>query len=69
MIDSHQHFWKYNPIRDFGGWGYKRSKLYGQGFTTEGELGLRILLKDGAQLFLTITDQQSASRTLEQRPR
>jgi hypothetical protein len=60
---------EYDPIHDFGGWGYKRSKVYGQGYTTEGVLGLRIKLKDGTRLFLTISDQQKVAKSLENRSR
>ena len=44
----------FNPIVDFGGWGPKKSKKYGQAYTTKGNKGLWITLKDGSSLVLSI---------------
>lgn len=44
----------YNPIQDFGGWGLKKSKKYGKGYTTKGNKGLWIQLTDGQSILLSV---------------
>lgn len=56
----------YKPISDFGGWGLKRSKKYGQAYTTKGNKGLWVQLKDGRSFVLSIIDTRQVSACLDQ---
>ena len=55
----------YNPIRDFGGWGFKVSKKYGKGYTTRGNKGMWIRFVDGKTVFLTILNPAKAKEKIQ----
>lgn len=42
----------YAPLNDFGGWGVRISKKYGSGYTTAGDKGVHIVLKNKRQILL-----------------
>ena len=55
---------EYNPMRDFGGWGFKKSKLFGQGLTTKGSIGLHIILKNNSSFLISIFNKSEIQKAL-----
>ncbi|HAX16006.1 MAG TPA: hypothetical protein DIV44_04265 [Leeuwenhoekiella sp.] len=43
---------KYNPIREYGGWGYRISFTKRKALTTKGRKGLQLIFNDGNELLL-----------------
>ncbi len=43
---------KYNPIREYGGWGYRISFTKRKALTTKGKIGIQLYFKDGNELLL-----------------
>nr|AOE08460.1 hypothetical protein [uncultured bacterium] len=43
---------KYNPIREYGGWGYRISFTKRKALTTKGNRGLQLVFQDGNELLL-----------------
>lgn len=44
---------EYNPILEYGGWGYKFSfNKHGKAYTTKGNIGIQIEFKDGKKMLL-----------------
>ncbi|UBZ11110.1 hypothetical protein LDL79_03075 [Leeuwenhoekiella palythoae] len=43
---------KYNPIREYGGWGYRISFTKRKALTTKGRKGLQLVFNDGNELLL-----------------
>lgn len=41
----------YNPIADYGGWGY-RNGSQGKAYNTKGSVGLQLIFKDGSRLLI-----------------
>lgn len=41
----------YNPISDYGGWGY-RTGTEGKAYNTKGTVGLQLIFKDGSKLLI-----------------
>ncbi|SEA61205.1 hypothetical protein SAMN05192529_13314 [Arachidicoccus rhizosphaerae] len=58
----------YNPLRDFGGWGFKVSKKYGKGYTTTGNTGLWIKFTAGGSVFLSIINPDEVAHTISLSP-
>ena len=57
---------KYNPIIEFGGWGYKMSP-FGRGrvLNVKGNKGIQLELKNGKKLLLGTQKEELVKRTLE----
>ena len=43
---------KYDPVSDYGGWGIRYSFKEGMAFTTVGNIGLQIVLKNGKKVLI-----------------
>jgi len=43
---------KYNPIREYGGWGYRISFTKRKALTTKGNRGIQLIFNDGNELLL-----------------
>ena len=56
----------YSAISEFGGWGMKR-RIYGKGrcYTTKGNIGLQIELKNGKQFLIGTQKKDELQRTLD----
>lgn len=55
---------EYNPMNEFWGWGYKKSKKFGQGITTQGNLGLHIILEDNKSYLISVFDRKKIEEVL-----
>lgn len=55
---------KINPLREFGGWGFRFGRL-GQAFTTTGRLILHIETHSGKKLNFTVKNQKEAEIALK----
>ncbi len=55
----------YDPLSDASGWGFKSSKKYGKVYSTQGDIGLSIITKDGKKYLLGILDEKNAKKILE----
>lgn len=57
----------YNAISEFGGWGIKFSfrKLKGKSFTTKGDIGLQLELKNGGKILVGTQKKEHLQRTLD----
>lgn len=42
---------EYNPITEYGGWGYRRGHA-GKAFNVKGKIGLQLIFKDGSKLLI-----------------
>ena len=56
---------KYEPISDFMGWGLKKSRKYGNGYTTRGSTGLAITLRNGERFMFTVIDIEQAGESIK----
>ncbi len=54
---------KINPLKEFGGWGFRFGRL-GQAFTTTGRLILHIETHAGKKLNFTVKNQLEAKNAL-----
>lgn len=43
---------KYNPLRDFGGWGYRMSFKKGKAVNIRGNMGIQLILNDGKKVLI-----------------
>jgi hypothetical protein len=50
---------KYNPIRDYGGWGLRYSFKNGKAFNVQGNLGIRVELKEGKNILFGTQDPEA----------
>jgi hypothetical protein len=55
----------YKPIREYGGWGWKRSFRHGRALTISGTKGLQIVLKNNRRLLLGVQDTEQLSLILQ----
>lgn len=55
----------YNPIADYGGWGY-RFGSEGKAYNTKGSVGLQIIFKDGSKLLIGTQKKDELSRIVIQ---
>lgn len=58
---------KYNAISEFGGWGMK-FRIFGstgKSFTTKGNIGLQLILKNGKKVLIGTQKKEALQRTLE----
>lgn len=57
----------YNAITEYGGWGMKFSFFgkKGKSFTTKGDIGLQIELKNGKKILIGTQKKEELKRTLE----
>ena len=57
----------YNGISEYGGWGIKFSfrKKKGKSFTTKGNIGLQIELKNGSKILIGTQKKEEIQRVLE----
>jgi len=64
--DEIQYAWvrKYNPMREYGGWGYRGIRRR-RAFNMSGNLGIQIITKTDGQMLLGITRQSQASAVLK----
>tara|TARA_R110002167_G_scaffold76032_4_gene211960 strand:+ start:8248 stop:8754 length:507 start_codon:yes stop_codon:yes gene_type:complete len=42
----------YSPIKEYGGWGYRRSLRNGKAFNVKGGVGIQIILKTGKKILI-----------------
>ena len=56
---------KYNPISEYGGWGYKVSFIRKTGaFNIRGNIGIQILFKNGKKLLIGTQKEKEAKQVL-----
>jgi hypothetical protein len=58
---------KYNPIVDYGGWGYKMGifRATGTAMSVRGNIGIQIVFKSGKQLLIGTQKKEDAEKVLE----
>jgi hypothetical protein len=58
---------KYNPIVDYGGWGYKMGifRATGTAMSVRGNIGIQIVFKTGKQLLIGTQKKEDAEKVLE----
>lgn len=58
---------KYNAISEYGGWGIKISFFgkNGKSFTTKGNIGLQLALKNGKRILIGTQKKEELQRTLD----
>jgi hypothetical protein len=58
---------KYNPLIEYGGWGYRSGFVRGKGkaLNIRGNLGIQLELKNGKKLLLGTQKEELVRRTLE----
>ncbi len=58
---------KYNPLVDYGGWGYKMGifRIKGSAMTVRGNIGIQIVFKSGKQLLVGTQRKEDAEKVLE----
>ena len=59
---------RYQPMKQFLGWGYRRHQRLGQALTTEGNQGLYLVLQGDDRLLLGIRDVQALREYLSAQP-
>lgn len=58
------HVEKYEPIKEFGGWGYRGFKD-NRALNTHGNLGIRIHLKEGNKILFGTNQEVAASAAIQ----
>ncbi|WP_084076671.1 hypothetical protein [Demequina sp. NBRC 110057] len=60
---------RYRPMRDFGGWGLRWSLTRGnaRAYTTTGDSAVALTLRDGAEVYLGVADEEALVAALEPR--
>lgn len=60
---------KYDPISEYGGWGMKGGKLWnkskGVSYTTRGDMGIQLVLKNGKKILLGTQKIEQAKQVLQ----
>jgi len=57
---------KYNPIGEFGGWGWRKRFISRKtAYNISGNIGLRIILKDGRQVMFGTKKQEEMKRAVD----
>ncbi len=58
---------KYNAISEYGGWGFRFSffRKSGRAFTTKGNMGLQLELKNGKKILIGTQKKDELQRTLD----
>lgn len=54
---------KYNPMRDYGGWGLKRGKK-GKAYTISGSYGVYLEMKEGKNIMVGLKNHQAANEII-----
>ena len=57
---------KYNPIADYGGWGYRTSLGKGKAYNTNGNMGLRLEFHSGKPLLIGTQKPEELGRVLKE---
>lgn len=57
---------KYRPIREYGGWGLRKSFNNGTAYNPQGNIGLKIHLKDDKQLLLATLSPEETYNAAKQ---
>ncbi len=55
-----------SPLKDFGGWGLRKSKKLGSAYTTTGKIILHIHTVSGQKINVTVTNSEMAKKILEE---
>ena len=55
---------KYNPIRDYGGWGMRKSKL-GKGYNTRGNIGIFISTSDNETIMIGTQKEDEVKKVVQ----
>ena len=58
---GHLYIKDYNPIADYGGWGYRNGNE-GKAYNTKGSVGLQVIFKDGSKLLIGTQKKDELSR-------
>lgn len=56
----------YNPIKDFGGWGYRLTLRKKKALSVKGKIGIQIVLQDGNTLLLGTQRPKKAEEIINQ---
>lgn len=65
---AHVEVRRYNPILEYGGWGYRVSLRNGKAYNVKGKWGLQLIIKNGKKLLLGTqkpTELEAAINTLK----
>jgi hypothetical protein len=54
-----------SPLKDFGGWGLRKSKKLGNAYTTTGKTILHIHTVSGQKINVTVTNSDKAKKILK----
>ncbi|MEH6659892.1 hypothetical protein [Leeuwenhoekiella marinoflava] len=57
---------KYNPIREYGGWGYRISFTKRKALTTKGNRGIQLIFNDGNELLLGTQQPEKIAELFKQ---
>lgn len=56
---------KYNPIREFGGWGLRGSLGKNRAYSIKGNMGIQMILKDGKKILIGTQRKAEAQQVLD----
>lgn len=55
----------YNPVKEYGGWGYRLSFNKGKALNVKGNKGIQLEFKDGRKLLIGTQKQEDAQNVIE----
>jgi hypothetical protein len=56
----------YNPVGEYGGWGYRYSFRNGKAYNITGNQGIQLVFKDGSKLLVGTQQPKEASTALQE---
>ncbi len=57
----------YRPIREYGGWGWRRSARYGSAYNVSGSRGVQLHLSSGEKLLIGSNEANRLARAIQSR--
>ena len=55
----------FNAVREYGGYGLKRRRKYGQSYTISGNVGLQLYFRNGKKLLIGTQKKQAIKYAME----
>ncbi len=56
---------KYNPVKEYGGWGYRFGRKSGTAYNVSGNIGLQLYLKKGRKILIGTQRPDAIKRAME----
>lgn len=56
---------KYNPITEYGGWGYRGIRRNSKAFNIKGNQGIQLVLKSGKKILIGTQNPEDAQQTIQ----